>query len=420
MVIYRICFFLLFTFLTVLASAQNFKARADSLYGAKNYAIAAPTYLKAAFYSDFRKLKAGNYYDAACCFALAGIPDSAFTYLQKAIELGWNNKEHLLKDGDLISLHDDRQWKKLVHNVHEPKTWTDDPQKTKLVTTDITNFWNAYDLAQKDTVNRLKIYREYYIDKGTAGLQDYFATKVWNMRSFVNGHDRRSRFYAAIRPNTLQVEALKPQIVASFVKFKEVYPKARFCDIYFVIGNYTSGGTVSPTGLLIGIDQMSRTDNIPMDELTLWEKNNYQPLQKLPHIIAHELIHFNQGSLSHDTTLLSAALVEGMCDFFAELISGETNIERQIVFAKGKEKQIWEDFKKEIWLNRGSNWIGNATQERPDHPADLGYWVGYIICKAYYEQAEDKKQAVWDILHISDYKSFLEKSHVEEYFSKIL
>jgi hypothetical protein len=399
------------------AFTQNFKAKADSLYYSKNYASAAPLYLQTALRSEFKVAKGENYYNAACCFALSGNQDSAFAYLKMAKEFGWNNKTHLLKDSDLNSLHASHRWKKLVRSMKETKTWTNDPMKAQLVTTDISNFWQAYDLAQKDTANRLTIYRQYYIDKGTPGLQDYFAMKVGNMRSFVRGHDRRAKFYEAIRPNTLHVESLKPQMIESFQKFKELYAPARFPNVYFVIGNYTSGGTASSNGLLIGTDQLSKTNNIPTDELNLWEKNNFQPIENLPHIIAHELIHFNQDGLAQDTSLLSAALREGMADFFAELISGKTSNERLFAYAKGKEKKIWEDFKKEMWLNRAGNWIANSSQETADHPADLGYWIGYMICKSYYDNAADKKQAAYDILNIKDYKAFYQKSGVDEFFS---
>jgi hypothetical protein len=399
-------------------SAQNIKAKADSLYQARNFSSAAPLYLQVASLTEFKTSMASNYYDAACCFALSNNSDSAFFYLKKAKELGWNNKTHLLKDEDLTTLHGTKQWKKFVKSMKEQKNWTDDPLKANLVTTDITNFWQAYDLAQKDTANRLAIYKQYYIDKGTPGLQDYFPGKVGNMKSFVTGHDRRAKFYAGIRANTLLVEKQKQQMIESFVTFKELYPAARFSNVYFVIGNFTSGGTASSNGLLIGTDQLSKTDDVPTAELNLWEKNNFQPLANLPHIIAHELIHFNQDNVAKDTTLLSAALREGMADFFAEMISGKTSNERLHVWAKGREKQIWEDFKKEMWLNRGRNWIGNSSQETADHPADLGYWIGYMICKSYYDNAADKKQAVYDILNIKNYKAFYEKSGVKDLFAK--
>ena len=45
-----------------------------------------------------------------------------------------------------------------------------------------------------------------------------------------------------------------------------------------------------------------------------------------------------------------------------------------------------------MYLDRAYNWIANSEQETDDKPADLGYWVGYQICKAYYEQATNKKK----------------------------
>jgi len=42
-----------------------------------------------------------------------------------------------------------------------------------------------------------------------------------------------------------------------------------------------------------------------------------------------------------------------------------------------------------------SDWLNNSTYEKP---ADLGYWVGYRIMKAYYQHATDKRQALRDIL----------------------
>ncbi|MFL5809874.1 MAG: TPR end-of-group domain-containing protein, partial [Flavisolibacter sp.] len=393
---------------------QDIGRRADSFYHAKDFKNAAPTYVWAASLNEFRTSKANSYYNAACSYALAGQKDSAMFYLLMAKELGWNNKTHMLKDTDLESLRDEKQWKKLVKSMKETENWSGDPLKAQLITTDIANFWEAYDLAQKDTAHRLAIYRQYYINRGTAGLHDYFSDKVGDMRFFVRSHDKKEKFYRAIRANTLKIEIQKPQMIAGFVKFKELYPAARFPSIYFVIGAWTSGGTASANGLLIGADQYVKSADIPLDELNMWEKNNFQELENFPHIIAHELIHFNQFNLKSDTTLLSASLREGMCDFYAELMTGKTANERLRLFARGKEKQIWQDFKKEMWINRASNWISNANQETADHPADLGYWVGYIICKAYYNNASDKKQALYDILNIKDYKNFYEKSGVEE------
>jgi hypothetical protein len=303
------------------------------------------------------------------------------------------------------------KWQHFTGSLKSVETGTTNPLKAKLVTTDIKNFWKAYDLAQKDTANRLKIYKRYYVDPGSQGLQDYFALKVIRMKNFVRGHDKKPQFYAAIRKNTFTVDKQKPQMIASFVKLKELYAQAKFPDVYFIIGAFSSGGTSSDNGLLIGLDQAVRSPDIPVDDLRLWENNNFGKLDYLPNLVAHELIHFNQnGMLGGDTTLLRSVLVEGMADFLGELISGRTANERLHVWSKGHEKQIWTDFEKEMYLNRGYNWIANSNQETAEKPADLGYWVGYQICKGYYDNSTDKKQAIYDMLNIKDYKAFYYKS----------
>ena len=58
-----------------------------------------------------------------------------------------------------------------------------------------------------------------------------------------------------------------------------------------------------------------------------------------------------------------------------------------------------------------SNWVYNATTAK-DRPADLGYYVGYLITRAYYKNAKDKSKAVYDILNIQDARAFYEASGV--------
>jgi hypothetical protein len=394
--------------------------KADSLYAVKSYAAAGRYYLLAGNGGEFKASKRNDYYNAACCYALNGKTDSAMVLLKKAVENGYSDGAHLKIDADLDLLHTSPDWAPLVARIEKIKASikasTNDPLKAKLVTTDIKNFWKAYDLAQKDTAHRLAIYKKYYVDAGTAGLQDYFAYKVRNMKSFVNRLDSKPKFYAAIRKNTYTVDQQKPQMIASFVKFKQLYPAADFPDIYFEIGAFSSGGTSTDNGLIIGLDQIVRTPDIPVDELTLWQNNNFGKLSALPNTVAHELIHSNQNGMKQDTSLLHGVLVEGMADFIGELISGHNANERLHVWAKGKEKQIWADFEKEMYLRRSYNWIANSNQETADKPADLGYWVGYQICKAYYNKSTDKIKAINDMLNIKDYKVFYELSGAHTMF----
>jgi len=402
------------------AHSQDYRQlhkRADSLYKAKAYQKAARLNLESVALADFDLQKRNGLYRAACCYSLAGSRDSAFTILNKCIHAGYSDREHLLQDKDLDVLHEDKEWEQLIGSVKEgKKVLNAEPRKASLVTNDIHRFWQAYDLAQKDTANRVAIYKKYYFDKASLGMQDYMGLKVSSIKAFVHHYDQHAEFYAAIRANTLQADSLKPGIYTCFEKLKEIYPQALFPDVYFVMGAFTSAGTVSDAGLLIGVNQVCKKDGVPLGELSLWEKNNFNPLQNLPGIISHELIHFQQDELlkSDDTTTLMPVLIEGMADFLGEMISGKNINQRLHTWAKGKEKRIWQAFLKDMNYNRYNNWIANANQETPDNPADQGYWIGYQICRVYYMHATDKRQAIYDMLHFTNAREFLKKSKWEE------
>jgi len=103
-----------------------------------------------------------------------------------------------------------------------------------------------------------------------------------------------------------------------------------------------------------------------------------------------------------------------MADFIAELISGGLPDPELYKWAKGKEKAIWNKLKGDMYSNRYKNWLANSQQATPNNFPDQGYWVGYLICKAYNENSKDKKKAIDEMFKIQDYRKFLEESGWEE------
>ncbi|MBX0291711.1 hypothetical protein K3G63_14770 [Hymenobacter sp. HSC-4F20] len=57
---------------------------------------------------------AGDFYNAACAWSLAGNATKAFQYLDKATVAGWENIAHLKQDTDLTSLHTDKRWQPML------------------------------------------------------------------------------------------------------------------------------------------------------------------------------------------------------------------------------------------------------------------------------------------------------------------
>jgi len=393
-------------------SAKEVEHLADSLYQAKNYLSATSNYIQLINLTDFKSKKAHTYYNVACCLALQNKNDSAFIFLKKAIKLGYSNKVNLIKDGDLTSLHNSSYWQKIVDSVKEDKKiLNDDPNKARFFTEDVHRFWKAYDKAYLDSSNFNKIFKALYFDKASKGMNDYMGLKVSNINAFTKHIKSAPQFYHAIRKTTFQVDSSKKDFLTSFQKLKKLYPPAKFPDVYFVIGAFTSGGTVSNAGLLIGVNQASQTDSTPIEELSFSLRTRMFKMKYLPNLIAHELIHFQQDGLKNDTITLGYAITEGMADFIGELISASPLESELYKWAEGKEKIIWKNFKNDMYLNRYDNWIANSSAATTsDNLPDQGYWVGYQICKAYYENAKDKKKAISDMLNIKDYRQFLTES----------
>ena len=292
-----------------------------------------------------------------------------------------------------------------------------DPAKVKFVTSDIGNFWQAYDLAAKETdkAKRIAIFQTEYLDKGSPGLKDFLRLRIKSAEVLVGTIDRMPKYYASIRPQTLQVNGMEKRMRAAFKKFKSIYPDAVFPDVYFLIGVANSGGTTGPSGLLIGAEMYGKTSKSPMDELSAWLRAVISTVDNVPAIVAHESCHYNQNynTAQDQRHLLGKALHEGACDTIGELISGRNINDHLKVYGKTHDAEIWRDFEADMYKPDFSKWIYNAVTAK-DRPADLGYYVGYLITRSYYDNAKDKRQAVHDILNIQDARAFYEASGVRQ------
>jgi hypothetical protein len=314
-----------------------------------------------------------------------------------------------------------------------------DPEKVNFVTSDIDNFWRAFDLARKETESEKKVavFQREYLDKGSAGLRDFVRLRIKSAKDLTATVEKLPRFYASVRPATLRVAAMEKEMRESFRKFKRLYPDAVFPDVYFVIGVANTGGTASGSGLLIGAELYGLTPETPRDEFPALFKTflpdvkdekelqgqvtkaldtALKPIERLPSIVAHESCHFNQN-YPKQTTVLDKSIQEGSCDLIAELTAGEVINPSLKDYGDRNEADLWRDFRAEMGGTDLSKWMYNTFKIK-DRPGDLGYYVGYKIAGAYYQNATDKQQALRDILNIKDFQSFFQNSRYGEKFAE--
>lgn len=290
-----------------------------------------------------------------------------------------------------------------------------DPMAAKLNTSDIELFWRAYDKATP--ANDLIVYRDEYLKKGSPGLEAFTTLRIGTSCNLVNVISGAPKYYAGMRQPSLKVASYEPRIRTSFKKLAEIYPDAVFPDVYFVVGRMTSAGTLTEKVLLIGVDMFGKTGPESLDELSSWHKAVVSSMDRLPHVVAHELIHYQQKYPGNqNSTLLTRSVREGSADFFAELISGSHINPHLHEYGNPIEKELWLEFQKEMNGTDVSNWLYQGEKAKT-RPADLGYYMGYKIAESYYKNAKDKKQAIREILEIKDMNDFFKQSGYGEKFS---
>lgn len=288
-----------------------------------------------------------------------------------------------------------------------------DPAKAEIVTSDIPLFWEAFDRATPE--NDLIVLRNDYLKKGSPGLKEFTRLRIGSVCDLATTISARPRYYRNLREGSLKVALFEPEIRRSFRKLKEIYPDAVFPPVYFVIGRMSSAGTLTEKGLLIGVDMFGRTPDMPSEELSDWHKAVLSSIDRIPFIVAHELIHYQQASIT-ERTLLAVSIREGAADFVGELISGGQINPHLHEYGNPKERELWDEFRREMNGEDLSNWLYQGERAK-EKPADLGYYMGYKIAESYYKRAADKQLAVSEVLNATDFKGFLEKSGYTDKFS---
>lgn len=300
-------------------------------------------------------------------------------------------------------------------------SFSPDPESARLVTADLPRFWEAWDAAGQaaDARARAAAFQEHYFDPGSAGLEAFTRLRIKDAGRLLAVIDEHPRYYAALRTRMDELEARKPEMREMLARMEALYPGAVFPDVYFLVGRMNSGGTVDATGLLIGVEMFGRADGVPLDELGPWHRAVVGEFDNLPVIVAHEWVHFQQQSdVDGQPTLLQAAIGEGVADFIAELGAGRHINTHVHAWAEPRAAGLWAEFRERMHGTDYSGWLYEGQAAAGDRPADLGYWMGYRIARAYYERAKDKPAAIGEMLRIEDFNAFLDASGVAAEFER--
>lgn len=288
-----------------------------------------------------------------------------------------------------------------------------------VITSDITSFWKAYDkiTSTKDSVLQYKYLDSLYFRKGTVGLEGIRQARNYTPQDYINAINNYPKFWTSIRENTLQVSNVSSELESGIEKLKAIYPELKPAKIYFTIGAFRTGGTTIDSLVLIGseislADSTTETDEFPENLSHLKPHFATNPNKHLVFLNVHEYVHTQQNPRVFN--ILSLTLYEGVAEFIASKALDKASPNPQIAFGKENAKRIREVYETEMFYpNNLYKWLdGNAPNEFGMR--DLGYYVGYQISENYYNQADDKLNAVKTMIEL-DYTN---ESEVEEFVTK--
>jgi uncharacterized protein YjaZ len=266
--------------------------------------------------------------------------------------------------------------------------FSSDPDSSVFLTSDIDNFWKAFDDFKKEP--GVNPFQKEYLDIGSAGVKNFIPDRIQSADHLWQVVKEKKNDYEKVRATTFHMRDKEKQCRSTFYALKYWYPEATFPPVYFVIGAWNSGGTSTEAGLMIGSEKQA-------------------DVNKVPYIVAHELIHFQQKHWPQNPTLLQQSIMEGSADFLGELISGATPDPTPTEYGDKNEARLCKEFVARMDSTDYRDWLYGVSK-KDDRPNDLGYWIGYRITERYFRKADDRFKAIREMLDIEDYQAFLKKS----------
>jgi hypothetical protein len=270
---------------------------------------------------------------------------------------------------------------------------TADPDSANIVTADISNFWQAFDLLQSKTTkdDSLKVIRSVFIDHASEGLKQYLKAASCDEMQYLQTIRKRKSDYLAIRQQSEAIAEKKPLLIHYLHRFKQLYPQLKIPAICFTIGKFEVGGTQFDHTLFIGCEK---------------------DLQLGVDIIAqaiHELAHFQQLT-QNTSTNLESAMIEGGAEFICYQVTGKRTIYKTWAYGIANEQSLWNEFKPKQDSATDMKWFLDIAAH--NRPGSLGYFIGFRICDTYLKNHRDKKLALNELVEMKDPKKlYLESGY---------
>jgi hypothetical protein len=227
-----------------------------------------------------------------------------------------------------------------------------------------------------------------------------------------------ARYAHAIETCLPIVDELAGEMRAIYLGFQGLSPRRPLPAVHVVFGAGNSGGTAAADAQVLGLEVLCGPDTTAA-----------QFRGTMREMFAHETVHSWQGTPTEKALadpLLYYALLEGVPDLMASLVTGSVPTPARDRWARPQEAELWAQFQIDRETVRAGTradgsmtaearaardrWFANYQKAPPGWPHEAGYWVGMRIAGAYLARATDKRAALDVLLEADDPAAILAAS----------
>lgn len=264
---------------------------------------------------------------------------------------------------------------------------------------------------------------QHYLQGAGRGVEIFTPGRIEDAEHMASRVEKLNADYRHAIDTCLPLTAeLSRELRAVYLAYHGLLPGYPLPQIHLVFGSGNSGGTATADAQVLGLEVACRSGISP-DEYRSYMRTMF----------AHETAHSWQPQADDSgmpDRLLFAALREGTPDYLASLVTGASPSPERDAFARPRERALWAQFQRDrqTLLARSSGelsrdsaagqafyrWFANYRRAPDDWPHEVGYWVGMRIADHYVARAEDKAQAIRELLELKDPQAILTASGYQE------
>jgi len=260
--------------------------------------------------------------------------------------------------------------------------------------TDLQSFWMAIERSLEEPALLVRSLEETYFVHASDSLRHYIEFTRLTAERLAAVYWSRHEYYDALREREKQLHEAARALPSLHSALMVDLPHAVPADLAVVIGDFSYLGTVAPRTILLGLEFFPSSTwrhLIPVRLPCL-------STEDLGSVLAHELIHVQQLERFPEANvaaldLLQLALLEGAAEYVGERLSQRRSTLHPHAFGQAHAAEIWTAFNGDLEQGTAHGWFYNDAT-RSGWPRDVGYYVGYELCRAYHADHVHDPQVV--------------------------